>query len=483
MTTIVDEYVLPESRVRPAGWRFSAVTLLTLIVVLSLGVLEVKAPLPLMMIIGFLLAMGFACLRGVPFEEVQGSAFAMMRRGFPPLMIFVAVGALIAAWAFSGTVPVMVYYGSQLVEPRFFLPAALIACALTSLVNGSSFGTIGTIGVALMGIAAVIGVPVGWAAGAVICGALLGDKMSPLSETTVMAPGLAGANLFSHIRHMMWTTLPAAAIALVIFTVMSLTHDVDGDADAKAELGRALGQVYELGWPTLIPPVVVIVLLVLRWDAFPTLMVGALAGAAVAVTYQGAAIGDVATAMWRGYQVPTEPDLTAVLAPGDTGALAMLGLGAIILFALGIAGCLASCGILQSLMEAAQARLTTTRRLVPATLGLTLFISLFSGVINFAVAMSATLLRPVYERMGVANVNLSRAVEDAGTMFAPLIPWGVNAIFITATLNVSVSEYAPYAFLCFLSPAISLLLGLTGWTITRSEPTAEVTAPSTETAS
>src|SRR5687768_14136829 len=213
----VDDSMLPQVRTphgeRP-GIAFSLTALGTIVTVLAVGLLWLEAPLPLMMVLGFGISLAFAAVRKVAYADAEAAAFDMVRRGLQPLFIFVAVGALIASWIQSGTVPTMIYYGLELISPAWFLPTALILCAITSFINGTNFATVATIGLALMGVATALGIPLGVAAGAIICGALFGDKMSPLSDTTVMAPGLAGAELFAHIRHMMWTTVPAILISL-----------------------------------------------------------------------------------------------------------------------------------------------------------------------------------------------------------------------------------------------------------------------------
>ena len=465
--SLLPDVVTPD-RTQP-GMGFSLTALLAIVAVLATGLLGFDAPLPLMMVIGFGVALAFAAAAGVRYEDAENAAFDMIRRGLQPLLIFVAVGALIAAWIYSGTVPTMIYYGMQLISPDWFLPTALILCAITSLINGTNFATVATIGLALMGVATALGIPAGLAAGAIISGAIFGDKMSPLSDTTVMAPGLAGADLFAHIRHMMWTTVPAIAVSLVVFTVIGLGYDVDpGGTERVRAASEGLSSAFDVGLVPLLPPVFVLVLLVMKMEAFPAIGLGALSGVAVAVLYQGADLASVLVALWEGYVAPASMgDVADLLAGGESGgALKLIGLAAIVIFALGIAGALGAAGVMQTLLGSLDRKLDSPRKLVPATLGITTVLNAVGGAVNFAVAMGTTTLRPLYDRHGIAAKNLSRAAEDAANTTGPLIPWNATAVFTSAALGVSVSAYAPWVFFCFLTPLISLAYGLTGFTIT-----------------
>lgn len=456
----------------PTRIGFALLSLAAVTAVLVIGLVVLKAPLPLMMAAAFLVALGLAKLHGVSYETAENTSFEMIKRGLQPLLIFVAVGALISSWIMSGTVPSMIYYGLQLIHPAWFLPAALILSAIAALVNGTNFGTVATVGVALMGVALALGIPAPIAAGAVLCGAVFGDKMSPLSDTTVMAPGLSGSRLMPHIRHMLWTTVPSILISLIIFTVIGFGYgSASGGTDKITEVSTGLQGAFEIGLVPLIPPIIVLGLLIARVPAFPAIAIGAILGAVIAVVFQGAGATQVMNAMWSGYTPPADLGaLGNLLSGGETGgALKMLGLASIVIFALGIAGAFTSAGIMQSLLNAITPKLDTPRKLVPATIVITFFLNMLGGAVNFAVAMGATFLRPVYERMGLAPKNLSRAVEDSGTMTGPLIPWNATAVFTAGALGVSTAEYIPFAFFCFLCPIFSLIYGLTGFTIVKTE--------------
>lgn len=450
----------------------AALSLAAVTAVLVIGLVVLKAPLPLMMAAAFLLALGLARLHRVAYDTAEEASFEMIKRGLQPLLIFVAVGALISAWIMSGTVPSMIYYGLQLIHPTWFLPAALILSAIASLVNGTNFGTVATVGVALMGVAIPMGIPAGIAAGAILCGAVFGDKMSPLSDTTVMAPALAGSKLIPHIRHMLWTTVPAIVISLVIFTVIGFQYGQSAaGTEQVAEVSAGLQGLFRIGWIPLIPPVLVLGMLILRMPAFPAIAIGAILGAVVAVAVQGYSAADVAAAMWNGFTPPEDIGaLGQLLSGGETGgALKMLGLASIVVFALGIAGAFTAAGIMQALLDSIAPKLNTPRKLVPATIIITFLLNMLGGAVNFAVSMGATFMRPLYERLQLAPKNLSRAIEDSGTMTGPLIPWNATAVFTAGALGVAYIDYLPFAFFCFLCPIFSMFYGITGFTIPRTD--------------
>lgn len=468
----------PEQKL-PPSWVAGAVIIL-IVAVLGVGVLHYQAPLPLMMVVIFCVALLVATISRVPYAAAEAAAFDSIRRGLQPLMIFVAVGALIAAWILSGTVPTMIYIGVTIIEPSFFLPTAILLCALTSFVNGTNFGTVATVGLALMGVASALDVPAGIAAGAIVSGAIFGDKMSPVSDTTVLAAGLSEVPLVKHIRHMMWTTVPAIVVTLVAFTFIGLGYDSDNAGNARiAEVANTLSGAFDIGWVPLIPPILLFALLLAKWDAFPALAVGVVAGVLVAVFYQGVDLTTTLTALWNGY-VPSEAqvDAAALLGGGETGgALKLLGLAAIVIFSLATVGALAAAGVVQSLLRALEPNCETPRRLVPVTLVTAAFLNVVGGAVNFAVAFSITMLRPLYDTQNLARKNLSRAAEDAGTTTGPLVPWNATAVFTAGALGVSVGTYAPWALFCIITPLLSLAYALTGFTITRGPATREPANP------
>ncbi len=468
---------------KPTSLPFSLVALASVVAVLGVGLLHFEAPLPLMMGAGFCVALVAAAIRGIAYDVAEAAALDVVRQGLQCVLIFVAVGALIASWILSGTVPTLIYAGVNLIEPAVFLPTAIVLCALTSFVNGTNFGTVATIGLALMGVAGALDIPAGIAAGAIVSGAIFGDKMSPVSDTNVLAAGLGNIRLMDHIRHMMWTTVPAILITVVAFALIGLRYgDSAGIADNVDSVSTALRTGFEIGWVPLIPPIIVFGLLIARREAFPSLVAGVVAGVLVACFHQGVDATVALTALWNGY-VPSEAqvDAAGLLGGGETGgALKLLGLAAIVIFALAIAGTFAVTGVMRAFLNAIAPLCRTPRTLVPVTLVVSGLLNVVGGAVNFAVAMTITMLRPLYDGQRLERKHLTRAAEDAGTTTGPLVPWNATAVFTAASLGVSAYTYIPWAFFCFLTPLVSLLYGLTGFTVTRG-PASTVGAESLDT--
>jgi len=286
----------------------------------------------------------------------------------------------------------------------------------------------------------------------------------------VLAAGLGDIPLFTHIKHMMWTTVPAIVLTLLVFTGLGFQYSSDSGTTARVHaVTAALHTGFSIGWVPLIPPVLVFALLIARIEALPALLAGVVAGVLVAVFYQGVDLTTTLTALWNGY-VPThaQASAAAMLGGGETGgALKLLGLAAIVIFALATAGALAAAGIMQAFLAALQPRCGTPKRLIPVSLALAAVLNVVGGAVNFAVAMTVTMLRPLYDAQGLPRRNLTRASEDAGNTTGALIPWNATGVFTAAALGVSTAAYAPWSLFCFLTPLISLAYGITGFTITR----------------
>lgn len=454
---------------RLPGLGYAIFVLVLVFAILIGGLVGLGAPIQIMMLISFIVAIPLAMRIGYTYKEVENFAFDLIRRALQAVLIYLAVGALIGAWILSGTVPTMIYAGLAIISPKYFLLTALVLCALTSLFVGTSFGTIGTMGLALIGVAATLNLPLGLAAGAIISGAIFGDKMSPLSDTTNLAPAVCGSELISHIKHMMWTTIPALIITAILFTVIGLNYGGGTLASSQVdEVASTLSETFKLGFVPMIPAIVVLALLLLKQPAFTSIFIGALVGALVAVPYQGSSISDALSIMYNGYEADTGVEIVdGLLTTG--GVVSFLGLVALVLAALGLGGILSGSGILQSVLNSFSSRITSDRRLVVATLIVTFISNVVGSAINVALVIAGTLMFPLYEKSDLELKNLSRAIEDAGTMTGFIIPWNLAAIFAAGALGVSPFAFIPFCFICFLTPLISLIYGLTGFTLTKKD--------------
>jgi len=441
--------------------------------------------------IALLLAGGVAAVigirNGLRWVDIQDAIVGGVALATGALFILLAVGALIGAWILSGTVPTLIDYGMRLLSPSVFYPAACLICALVAVAIGSSWTVAGTLGVALMGVAGGLGLSPEITAGAVISGAYFGDKMSPLSDTTNLAPAAAGSELFEHIRHMTWTTIPSIAIALVLFTVIG--WGAVGTPDAGSGLGDLSAQMatqFNLGWHLLIPLVVVFVLAVKRFPAFPTIFIGALLGVVFAVVFQPDAVLRLAAnpdlprpmqlvsggwiALFDGYKSATGNAAVDELL-GRGGMASMLNTVWLIVCAMAFGAVMERAGLLERLIRSVLQAAKSPGALIAATLGTSAGTNALAADQYIAIVLPGRIFRPEYARRGLAPVNLSRALEDAGTLTSPLIPWNTCGAYMAATLGVATMDYAPYALFNLINPLLAGVLAYLGFKILRIAPT------------
>ena len=436
--------------------------------------------------IGLMLATGVAALVGlrnrIPWQDIQDSLVQGVSLAVVPIFILLSVGALIGTWILSGTVPMLIVYGMELMHPAYFYPATCVVCAIVALSIGSSWTVAGTLGVALIGVAQGMDMSLPVTAGAVISGAYFGDKMSPLSDTTIIAPAAAGAELFAHIRHLTWTTFPSFAIALAGFTVVGLGHDGSAGGGEFGNLPELLASHYNLGWHLLIPLAVVFALAMLRFPAYPAILLGALLGGVFAVVFQPELVVALADnpdiprpmallsgawkALFEGYQSATgNAAVDALLSRG--GMISMLNTVWLIICALGFGAVMEKTGLLERMIRSVLARAKSAGSLIAATIATAFGTNVVAADQYMAIVLPGRLYQPEYERRGLAPVNLSRALEDGGTITSPLVPWNTCGAYMAATLGVATFDYLPYAFFNLVGPVVALVMAYAGFRILR----------------
>ena len=444
--------------------------------------------------VSLMLAAGVAALvglrNGLGWGEIQDSLVHGISLAIVPIFILLAVGALIGTWILSGTVPTLIVYGLKLLHPSFFYPAACLICAIVALAIGSSWTVAGTLGVALIGVASGLHMSPAITAGAVISGAYFGDKMSPLSDTTNIAPAAAGSELFAHIRHMIWTTGPSILLALALFTVVGLGSSPAPTADSGfGDLPAILDGQFNLGLHLLIPLLVVFALAVLKFPAYPTIMIGALLGGLFAVLFQPelvlklagkeslsqpmALMSGVWSALADGYKADTgNAAVDELLSRG--GMSSMLNTIWLIFCAMGFGAIMEKTGLLERMVRSVLKAARSTGALITATLATAIGANAVAADQYMSIVLTGRLYRPEYERRGLAPVNLSRALEDAGTITSPLVPWNTCGAYMAATLGVATLDYLPFAFFNLINPVISALLAYAGFKILRTTPSPSV---------
>ncbi|WP_282167469.1 Na+/H+ antiporter NhaC [Shewanella japonica] len=386
------------------------------------------------------------------------------------LLILFTVGSLIGTWILAGTVPTMIYYGMQILHPQYFYAASCILCAVVAISIGSSWTVAGTIGIALIGIASAMGLDINITAGAIISGAYFGDKMSPLSDTTNLAPAVAGSNIFSHIKHMTWTTVPSIIIALIVFTFLGLSADVSSFNSQLGDTLTLLENTYQPGLHLLLPLLVVLFLANKKMPAFPTVIIGTLAGAICAAIFQFdnvityvndpqllpviAIIKGIWIAMFDGYVANTgDTVLDNLLSRG--GMSSMVTTVWLILCAMAFGGVMEVTGLLARLLESIMNLVTGTSSLIITTLGVCIGANVITADQYIAIVLPGRMLKMEYQKRKLAPVNLSRSLEDSATVTSPLIPWNTCGAFMASTLGVATIAYLPYAIFNLVCPFIS----------------------------
>lgn len=448
---------------------YSIFILLMVVTIIAVGMIAFAASIQMMLFIAILTVIPFVLRLGYKYETVEEEIFASMKKALQPSMILLGVGVLIGSWIISGTVPTIIYYGIQSISPQFFLVTTLLFCSIVSLATGSSWATLGTAGIAMMGVGHSLGIPVGMTAGAVISGAYFGDKMSPLSDSTNLSAAVVGADLMDHIKHMLWTTVPAYIITAIIFTVMGFQYgnQVANSTEVSALTGY-LAENFNLGLIPIIPVLILFGLLISKQPAITSIFIGSIAGAVVALLYQGANMNGILAVLYDGYVVESGIEVVNTLLQRG-GLTSMLPLIALFLFALGLGGLLQKSGVLETIIVSVTSRIKSKGMLVFVTIIISYFTMGIGGAFSFGAVMTGTLMKPIYEKFNLKPENLSRIIEDSATQSCSLIPWTASGLFTAAALGVSPFVYIPFCFLAMITPIFSLIYGITGFTMAEND--------------
>jgi Na+:H+ antiporter, NhaC family len=435
------------------------------------GVLYASIPVQIPLVAAAAVASLMAWRLGLRWGAIQRSYLEGIKLSLGAVLILLVVGMLIAVWIASGVVPLLIVAGLKLLSPQVFLVATCLICAIVSLVTGSSWTTAGTVGVALIGVGQGLGVPLPMVAGAIISGAYFGDKMSPLSDTTNLAPGIVGVELFDHVRHMVYTTGPSFFIALILYWVLGLRYGGGAlETGSVTAMINGVSAHFNLSGWLVVVPLLVFGLVIFQVPALPALLVGTIAGGIAASVFQGASLATLLSLSYDGYVSTT--GLAAVddlLSRG--GMSSMYGTVGIILCAMCFGGVMERSGMLGCIATAILGLAKSRGGLVVATLGTCFGINLVAADQYLSIVVPGRMYRPAYDNAGLHSKNLSRCLEDGGTITSPLIPWNSCGAYMFATLGVFPLVYLPFAFLNLLNPLISALYGFTGWTMQPADPT------------
>ncbi|MFP3983135.1 MAG: Na+/H+ antiporter NhaC [Desulfurivibrionaceae bacterium] len=400
---------------------------------------------------------------GYKWRQMETGLFHVVHIGLPSVAILMTVGMIIGTWILSGTVPLLIYYGLKMITPQYFPLAAMLITSVVSVAIGTSWGTVGTVGLALVGIGDGLGIPAYLTGGAIVSGAFFGDKMSPLSDTTNLAPAVTSTKLFSHIRNMMATAVPAMVITAVVYWGMGLEYaDQTLHTSRMSTIVGGLEKQFVFHPFLLIPALLVIILAVKRFPALPTLFVGMLAGAVTAMIAQDASVHQIFTVMQNGYESATGIEaVDRLLSKG--GIQSMMWTISLVLIALAFGGILEKSRCLEVILNSVIGWVRGRFSLVAISTGGAVGTNLITGDPYLAIALPGRMFSPVYRGKGLSTLNLSRSIEEGGTLINPLVPWSAGGAFTAAALGIPTLVYAPMAIACWLSPLIGLFYAGLGW--------------------
>ena len=412
---------------------------------------------------------------GYKWKDIESGIVKGIGMGMSAILILLAVGALIGTLIMSGTVPAMIYYGLNILSPSIFYFATCIICAIAALSIGSSWTVAGTLGVALMGIATGLGLSPGITAGAVISGAYFGDKMSPLSDTTNLAPAIAGTDLFTHIKHMLWTTGPSLVIALVIFLFIGLTTEISGNAQGLELIQTTLQNTFNISIVSFIPIIVIFILAYNKVPAFPTILIGALLAGLFSAILQPqivknfvdqpelstslVMISGIWTALHSGFVLESGVEIVDDLLTRG-GMASMLNTIWLVICALTFGAVLETTNLLKKLVESVLSLANSTGSLIITTIATCIGVNIIAADQYISIVLPGRMYRAEFARKKLAARNLSRTLEDSGTITSPLIPWNTCGAYMSASLGVATFSYLPFCFFNIVNPIIAIIYAI-----------------------
>ncbi len=447
-----------------------AIILLVLsIVIIIIGLKFVKASTSITLLVGGAITSAVAVLWGTKWDEIEKTLFDNVRLMGIGIFITMAIGLIVGSWILSGTIPTIIYYGMQMIAPSAFLFIACLLCSIMSLATGTSWGTIGTLGIALIGVSQGLGIPMQYTAGAIIVGAMFGDKLSPLSDTTIMAPAMSGTDIISHIKHMLYTTIPGYIISLGLYLVIGSRFSGSVSSETSTLILKTLGEHFNLNPLTLLPPIIVIALIVKKMPSIPVYAVGVLAGCVFALIFQGATLSQMAAALGSGFASDTGVEIvdTMLSRGGLNGTMSTV---SIMLCAAVFGAPLKASGVLHTLVNALERSTKSWKTIMASSYIANTIFLLITTSYYVCFTVIGPIFQPIYERYGIPKKNLSRMLEDTSTALCWVIPWGMSGIYASGVFGVSVMDYALYAPMTWLGVVFAFIYIATGRFVGKIEP-------------
>lgn len=449
------------------GFLQSTVCFGGVIVTVIAGMLWLGISLHSLLLIALVWVAGHAAFLGFHFQEIKSAMISGINKGLGAIFIFFLIGVLIAAFIEGGTIGGLIYYGVDLLHPAIFLPAGFVLCSVMSLATGTAWGTIGTIGVVLMGLGGALGIPLPLVAGMVVSGASFGDKMSPVSDTTNLAAMSADTDLYSHIKSMMYTSVPTYVICLIVFTFVGLSYSGQTlSVQELLELKQHLAIEFAISPLTLLPLIVLLVLSIRRTPAEVSMLGGVATAVVLAVTMQDRTATEVLNSLHVGYVADTGLErLDVLLSRG--GLESMMWTMSLALLALSLGGILDRAGFVRVLLSGLLKRIKRPASLIATTIGAGVVTNMSMGEAYLSIIFGGQIFKDSYEAHNLEKHMLSRCLEEGATLSTSLIPWTTSGAFITGVLAMSPLEYAPWAFFNYVNPLLSIILAYMGFGIFR----------------
>lgn len=452
--------------------------LIVLVLLLAIGYGQMRLPMQVMLLFSTAFTSLLALKLGYSWKEIASGIEEKIASSLPSLIILLCVGGMIAAWMASGTIPMMIYYGIKLINPQFIFITSFLVCAIISSFTGTSFGSAATAGVVCMGTAIALGVPLEICAGAVISGAIFGDKLSPFSDTTILATISSGSELYAHIKHMLFTTGASTILCLIIFTFIGFNYEVRQDYDPKSVklILSNLELLYNFNILLLLPPILIF------WGAYtkkptvPMIMFSSLVAIMLSLGFQGITLQAVMKAFVAGFKVNilSSAQGVEVIKPvlkllNRGGMESMLGTVLQVMCAFSFAGVYSKIGCIQVVLEKVVSSIKSVGHLITATISSTFVLSAVTGSCYLSMLVCGDMFRQVYPKFNLKQENLSRSLEDAGTCVVPLFPWSITGGYMASTLGVPTLDYLPWAVLCYSGMVFAIIFGFTGFGISKTE--------------
>lgn len=442
-----------------------------IILILTVGIVVFEIAIHVLLILALVLTGAVSYSHGYSTSAMVDGMKSSLGRATPAMIIFILIGTIMGSWIQAGTVPALIFYGLEFINAKYFLPVGLVVCSMTSLATGTSWGTAGTVGIALMGIGIGLGIPPPLVAGMVISGAFFGDKLSPISDTTNLAAASAETNLYDHIVAMLYTTIPAYVISLVIYTVMGLGFGTDRPINLEQviQIQSVLDEEFNLNFVVLLPMLALLVMMIIKISAIPAMLSATFLATIISLVFQGSSLTEALTAINYGYTHESGIKIVdAILVRG--GIQNMMWTFSLAYLALCLGGVLEKVGYLTVLVEKIVEKIRSAANLVTLVITTTFLSNVAMGANYMSIILNGSIYRNVFDEAGLKRRMLSRLLEEGGTQTAALIPWSTAGAFMAGTLGVATISYLPYTFLNYINPLLSILLAYLGIFIFRVGP-------------